>query len=367
MSSEAASPAAPVPTAHTGICPGSTCPGSTCPGSTCPGSTCPGSTCSGPIRRARLARARSSSTSPCAISPRAISPRSICSCAWPVAQEQFSGLAVLSGHFRHSLRAETRISEEGEPDVAAEQAHAMCLAHHEHATVGFAEQECVVALYPAVRWIRVPQPCHEVRSAPTGVIAATLIALGLERLQSAVGNEHSDTAGAAVAERRFDNGAEVGLAGHVVHGVMDEYRVEGAAKPYRPHVAQVVGALRIERPRHRQHVPGKVDQRHRKGCLEMPGVVTAATAEFQDVADRNRRRVQHGGDVGGLLHVLYRGRDQRPPLGQVLVEAVSHSSALMVWDRVTQTIIQDVLHPHRALRRMAPSTLSRKASTTSSS
>jgi len=73
-----------------------------------------------------------------------------------------------------------------------------------------------------------------------------VIAHLLKRLRRVVGDEHGDAAGAAVHEGGPDRLPQVGLAGHVVHGVVDEHRVERAAEPHRAHVALLVLAFGVE-------------------------------------------------------------------------------------------------------------------------
>jgi len=63
-----------------------------------------------------------------------------------------------------------------------------------------------------------------------------------------VGNEQGQACWAAVRERGPDHPRQVGTAGDVVHGVVHEHGVEGAAEPNRPHVPVHVLAFGVESP-----------------------------------------------------------------------------------------------------------------------
>ncbi len=81
-----------------------------------------------------------------------------------------------------------------------------------------------------------------------------------------------------------------------------------------------------------EHRVGEVDERHREARLEVQRVVAAAAAELEHLAHRDRCRVDDVRREGGLLGVLLRRRDQRPPRGEVAVEpraarALGHQNA----------------------------------------
>ena len=70
-----------------------------------------------------------------------------------------------------------------------------------------------------------------------------------ERLARAVGDEQRDAAGARVREGRPHAVAQVVLGRHVRDRVVHEHGVERPPEPERPHVAEDVLAVRIQRPR----------------------------------------------------------------------------------------------------------------------
>ena len=119
-----------------------------------------------------------------------------------------------------------------------------------------------------------------------------------------------------------DRGGEVVLGRHVVDRVVHHDRVERAAEPHRAHVAHDVLALGVERPRDLEHLLRQVDEREREALLEVPGVVPAPAAELEQVVRVGR---QERPQELGLLGVVLRRRDQRPPRREVGVEAVARA------------------------------------------
>jgi len=83
-----------------------------------------------------------------------------------------------------------------------------------------------------------------------------------------------------------------------------------------------VPALGVEPAGDIEHPLREVDQRQGEVGLQVDGVVAAATPQLQDLAHGDRRRTEDARGVGRLLGVLLRRGDQRPPLGQLAVEAV---------------------------------------------
>jgi hypothetical protein len=238
------------------------------------------------------------------------------------------------------LRVEAGLGEQAEPGAAAERPEPMRLAHDLNGAVRIAQHELVLGLDPVVGRIRIPRPFGETGLAAGRVTAAATAAGRVERLRGVIGHEHRDAAGTAMRERRLDHLAEVAFAGHVVDGVMDEDRVEHPAQPDHPHVTLKVRALGVEFARHGQHLLGEVDERQVHPALQTRGDVAAATAQIQHLAHRNRRRTEHRGQVRGLFRVLPQRRDQRPPAGQIPVQAVlarraghaSHPCSPPAWD-----------------------------------
>jgi hypothetical protein len=63
--------------------------------------------------------------------------------------------------------------------------------------------------------------------------------------------------------------------------------------------------------------------------------MAAAAAQFQDLANGSRRQAERLYREGGLLRVLLRRGDERPPRRQVLVKAMTgwHLSHKIILDR----------------------------------
>ena len=103
---------------------------------------------------------------------------------------------------------------------------------------------------------------------------------------------------------------------------MDEHRVEAPPEPDRTHVALEVLALGVQAAADLEHGGGQVDERELEPGLHVRGVVPAARAELEHLGDLAPGVVlDHLSVLGGLLGVVLRRREQRPPLGQVAVQA----------------------------------------------
>ena len=76
---------------------------------------------------------------------------------------------------------------------------------------------------------------------------------------------------------------EVALGRHVVDGIVEEHRIEAAAEPQRPHVTTVVLALGVQSSRHLQHPVGAIHKGQGERRLQVHGVVTTATSQFEDL------------------------------------------------------------------------------------
>jgi hypothetical protein len=113
---------------------------------------------------------------------------------------------------------------------------------------------------------------------------------------------------------------------------VDEHRVEGPTEPDRPHVALDVLALRVQAPADLEHAGRAVDEREVEPCLQVRGVVPAAGAELEHLLDRDLRAVLDEGTVlRGLVRVLLWSRQERPPLGEVAVQAWQFHAAHHTW------------------------------------
>ena len=116
------------------------------------------------------------------------------------------------------------------------------------------EDDGVVDLERRVARIRVGRPLEVAERAPVGAVVTAVVRARREGLAGAVGHEERDAARPGVREGGAHAGPEVVLGREVHHGVVDEDRVERAAEPERPHVAQNVLAARVERAAEREHL-----------------------------------------------------------------------------------------------------------------
>ncbi len=152
--------------------------------------------------------------------------------------------------------------------------------------VRLAEQEGVLGPHPGVGGVRIPRPLQVAGAASVVRVHSPVAAGRLEALRGVVRDQHHDPAGTAVRARRADRLPQVVLREHVVDRVVHEHGVERAAQPNGAHVTQQVLAARVEPPRHLQHLPRQVHQRHREPPGQEVRVVPAATAELQHVVHR---------------------------------------------------------------------------------
>nr|WP_240477264.1 hypothetical protein [Jiangella muralis] len=192
------------------------------------------------------------------------------------------------------------------PHVAAEQAGPVRLVHGLGAAVRLAQQQHVLRSHPGVVRVRVPGPAEEPRAAPVVGVGAAVLGALRERLRRVVRHEHRGAARPAVRERRLDRRGEILLGQQVADRVVHEHRVERAAQPQVAHVALDVRALRVQRARHRQHARRQVGQRHREPALQVDGVVPAAAAQLEHLADVEVGGIERGRDDGGLVGVVVR-------------------------------------------------------------
>jgi hypothetical protein len=111
------------------------------------------------------------------------------------------------------------------------------------------------------------------------------------------------------------------LGGHVHYRVVDEHRVEGAAEPNGAHVAGYMLALGVERAAQLTQLLGRLNERQGEGVLHVGGVVTAAAAELEHLANRATRCALNHLDVQRRLLGVFRGwRDDRPLICKAVVE-----------------------------------------------
>jgi hypothetical protein len=108
------------------------------------------------------------------------------------------------------------------------------------------------------------------------VIGAAVVGVRLEGLAHVIGDEDRDATGPAVAAGRLEDGREIGLARHVLDGVVNEDRVELPVEAHSAHVVLDVLTLGIEAARNVQHVVGEIDQREAEVLLQVRGDVAAA-------------------------------------------------------------------------------------------
>ncbi len=152
------------------------------------------------------------------------------------------------------------------------------------------------------------------------------------------GQDDRGAAGTAMA----GGGCQCGLhrrgVGAIHDRVVDQHQVELAPQVERTHVAEHVFAVRVERATHGQHVGRAVRQGQLELVLEVIRQASPAGAQFEQ---RVRRpvggRSQCRKEVGRLLHVMARRRQQRPPSRQVAVHPqrllahASRTSAQRAW------------------------------------
>ena len=197
----------------------------------------------------------------------------------------------------------------------------MLLPLHPRGAVPVAEQVDVVDGVGVVPGVRVPGPLQVAQSAPAAVVAPAVGHRRVEVLPQVIGCEERGPARLAVHVGRLDGSPEVGLRRHVYDGVVHEDAVELPPEADATHVALDVLALRVEVPAHPEHVGRAVDERQVEARLEVGGVVAAAAPELEQRLCRPLTVLQQGALVEGrLLGVLGRGRQQRPPVGQLAIE-----------------------------------------------
>lgn len=197
--------------------------------------------------------------------------------------------------------------------TAPEHPCAVRLMHDSHRTVRVTKEECVLGQDQVVGRIGIPGPVEKSHAASVSTVRTAGMAARLEGLGGVVGNEQRDAPRTAVHVNRPDRFSQVLLAGHVIDCIVDEHRIEAAVKPQSARVGMMVLALGIEHPRDRKHLLGEVDERHGEMALEVDGVVAARTAQLKYLTYGYRGRLEHRNRGSGLLFVLLRRRDQRPP------------------------------------------------------
>jgi hypothetical protein len=191
------------------------------------------------------------------------------------------------------------------------------------------------------------------KGAVGAVVAAVLAALD-EPLRDEVGDEQDGAAGAAVLDRGHDRRPQIVLGRQVRDRVVDEDGVEGPPQSDRAHVALGVLALRVQPPADGQHRRGEVDQRHPQVPLQVRGVVAAAAAELEDLLERAVDGLAHQPQVGrGLRGVLLGGREQRPPVGELVVKGrrLGHAPELRGGLGLDGAAALLAEHPQRVLAR----------------
>src|SRR4029453_8774532 len=101
-----------------------------------------------------------------------------------------------------------------------------------------------------------------------------------------------------------------------------------------------------------QHLLGEIDQRHLELILEMEGVVTAPAPELEN---RSRRRVGHAQQKGRercFLPLPPGCGDQRPPRGEITLEAVFRACIAIM---ILVSGLGHLLEPNWHYRSAAPS------------
>ena len=142
-----------------------------------------------------------------------------------------------------------------------------------------------------------------------------------ERVAQVVGREQRCAAGAAVRERGRQRALQVGGGRHVGDGVVYEHGVEGATEAHVAHVAGDVVAARIQLAADLAHAGRGLDEGQHRVVAQVRCRVAAAAAEFEQGAHGVRMLAQHAKVERGLLGVVLRSREQRPPRSELSVES----------------------------------------------
>ena len=182
----------------------------------------------------------------------------------------------------------------------------MRLRHHRHGAVRVAQRELVLSQDPVVAGIGIGGPLCEAGLTAGAIVAAARPGAGPERLGGVVRSEHCDPARPTVCVRGADDVREVGLAGHIVHRVVEQYGVELPAEPDRAHVPLQVFAPRVELPRYGEHVSRQVGERDRPVAPEVHGDMTAAAAKVKERAHGYRGGSEFALDRRGVAGILVR-------------------------------------------------------------
>jgi len=143
----------------------------------------------------------------------------------------------------------------------------------------------------------------------------------LEDLGRRVGRQDHDATGAHVRRGGLDRPPQVALAREVGDRVVGEHHVEHPPEAERPHVADEMLALRVQRPAEGEHLGRQVGQRALEAGLQVRGVVAAARAELEERARLTLDDlVDDPRDEIGLVPVGRRVRQQVEPGREIRVQ-----------------------------------------------
>ena len=210
--------------------------------------------------------------------------------------------------------AEAGVAKRPEPEGPREEPVAVGLGGGAHAAGAVPEEEGVLRRVGAAS--RGPGPGEVAEPPPAAVVAPLRVPLA-EVLAGVVGDEEGGPARGEVGGGGPGGGADVPLRQEVGGGVVDEDGVEGAAEAEGAHVADGVGALRVEAAADAEHGGGEVHEGEAAAPLHVGCVVAAAGAEFEERARGTPEGTgQRGEEDPGLLGVVLRGREEGPPGGE---------------------------------------------------